>query len=179
MVIHDTRFNFIFFDLEETLIDTYVDMSTMTPVNSNIRFVNVESITNFIQKNNVDSANIFSFAMQNQSLVNHFDDDLHYKVSVRSKIESKFGIKINRNISLSDMIKMSSKIRHVDTISHRDYFTHYSKQQAFIDMVRYKIKYSNETDATFTLVDDMVENVIIYYPTAHVCIKLINVNTLK
>jgi hypothetical protein len=168
-MIETTKYNFFYFDLEETIINEYIEDE---------RFINIKQILRFIGENNIDSIGIFSFVMQNSVLINHFTDDLQYNTSLKQKIEDVFGIRIHQNVILSDLIKVSSKLRRLDTISYRDYFQHYSKQQAFIDFVRGKIKYSKEKDSTYTLLDDMVENVILYYPDSNVYIKLINVNTI-
>ena len=171
MQFAETKYTSFYFDLEDTIIDTYI---------KDERIVNSEKVKKFISENKITNVSIFSFVMQDASLIGHFDDDLHYNKSLRQKLEEHFDIKINGVPSLAEMIRYSSKLRRMDTISMRNYFDFFSKERAFIDMVKHHMKFRKETDIKYILIDDMVDTQMIEFgiPDKKVYAYLINVNDL-
>lgn len=171
MEINHTDNLIVYLDLEDTIIDTYIKKEDM---------INVKSVQSFLDKYNISEVDIFSFVMQNDSLISHFYNDLNKTRSLYQKICDTFCIKINNVLTLDQMIRYSSQIRKIDTIPRRDYFEYFGKERAFIDMCKFNIVRYNLNNNSFVLIDDDVftQTIEFEFKNTKNYIYLINVNDL-
>ena len=137
----------LFLDLEDTII---------TPVTNgwfNVDLINFDKINNFIKSNDVESINIFSFAIHNERELNLFNK--HTRNWLEDCLKTKF--KIVPTVD-EDILVACCKQKNIapSTIDFSDMSDFWSKDLAFILCIKEWFK--EQKNQNFVLLDDAVEN---------------------
>jgi hypothetical protein len=143
----------VYFDLEETVINNWFDCN----------LVNVHKVRSFIKHNNIEEIRIFSFAINNQADLDHFDKIM------RSWLEQMFNIKIGHVIIEQEVTKTIVDKYRVDFAEVHSIL---NKQFCFIEYAT-----QNHSNEHVVLLDDQVSNLTIHNKDLNLKIDLINVNS--
>lgn len=147
----------VWLDLEQTIIAIWQEPE----------LCNVPQIRSFLQRQNVKSVNIFSFAVWNDA------DREVFNRTMRDGIAQALGVKINLVPTLAEVMK---------TIFHKsgnlfephEFCSVWGKTKAFHDYI-----YLSGQKGSHTLIDDMVQNMTIQYEDENYCMRFVNVDTLE
>ena len=154
----------VFFDLEDTVIDSFMD---------NEIFINIHQLKKFIKDRNISGVEIFSKAMWTKK------ERFHFNEKIRKNFTTILGIDvIGSPIINSELIRMICKLKHINTMTDMNFFNFFSKQDSFILMVEFLIDYKNCKDTHFILVDDMVKTMNIEFVHKNVMIEIINIRDI-
>ena len=154
----------IFFDLEETVIDSFMDDE---------RFINLAQMRNFIKDRNIKKVEIFSRALWEEKERDHFNRRIRKNFPIVLNIEV-----IGKPIINPELMKMITKQKRISTMSRGDFFDFFGKQDSFMLMVEYLIDYKQCKDTHFVLVDDMVKTMNVEYVHRNVTVEIINVRDI-
>jgi len=154
----------IFFDLEDTVIDSFMNDE---------RFINVVQMKNFIKDRNITEVEIFSRALWEKK------ERIHFDKRVRKNFPIVLGIEVIGNPVINpELIRMICKLKHINTMSNGDFFDFFGKQDSFMLMVEFLIDYKNCRDTHFILVDDMVKTMNIEFVHRNVTVETINIRDI-
>ncbi len=137
----------LFIDLENTLISPVVDSWLSSEV------INIEKIKDFISQHEIESVNIFSFAIWNEQERNLFKNHLLFD------IEEGLGQKILHIPTVDNEIIPAcckQKKMNRENVNFINLTQFWSKDLAFILCMKEWFK--NSQDLNCILLDDMVEN---------------------
>lgn len=157
----------LFLDLEDTII---------TPVTTgwhNIDLINLEKIKSFILENKITTLNIFSFAIWNESEKEKFSD------KCLPWIESELGHKVSFIPTVDSHIINACCLQkglNRSTVDFSDLGAFWSKDIAF--MLCIKEWFKDKTDNHCFLLDDVVENVDMFFSKNNLKISILNVDKL-
>lgn len=151
---------FVFFDLEETLIDEWNSFS----------LINIPKIQKLLKTfPSKTTFGLFSYAVHNQRDMDKF-------LSEKEFIENNFGFLFDKDFlyTVEELNGIFSKLSKTkSTIS--DFFDFYKKENAFLLFSKLEIFHNSH----IILVDDMVRDCEMFFPKTNTKVTLINVLDLN
>lgn len=154
----------VFLDLEDTVIDTFMD---------NERFIHVTEMRNFLKSRNIKEVEIFSRAIWTKKEKDHFNKLL------KRHFPDILGVEVVGDVpTVQDLIKMISKNKKLSLMSRNDFWDFFDKYDSFYQMVLFFIKFKQIKNTEFILIDDMVLDHKIEFVQFNVSIETINIKTI-
>jgi hypothetical protein len=133
---------FLFLDLEETVITNWVDR----------KFINVEKLCHYLSEQSVTTIGVFSFAIFSDKDKKNFSDTL------QAELEKNLQVKVSDEWipTVEEIIAMASRTRFISPpMPERDFFDFYSKRSGFEE---YCLSTSEFANSKCILIDDAVED---------------------
>lgn len=151
---------FVLLDLEGTVIDT-IDDQNITD--------DIPKIRKWLEGENVPSVGIFSFAIDNKE-----ERDTFMRQYTRRTLESLLKVDIGKVVTTEDAMAAAVSRNRVRFEALWEFKQLWGKERGFIDFA-----FQNFTNAEVVLLDDLVVDQTVVFPTKNLTIRLVNVNTLK
>jgi hypothetical protein len=147
----------VWLDLEQTVISIWHD-----PV-----LINVEKIKAWLDNRDIKTINIFSFAVWNQA------DRDQFNAGMRDMIEQALGRRID-TVPTCEEIKRAVFDSKGTVFDLSEFISIWQKEKAFHDYIRL-----TQGPGEFILIDDTVEDVLIFRDHTHQKICTFNVDRLE
>lgn len=147
----------LWLDLEQTIISIWHDPE----------IVNQEKVVRFCKDNRIEWVNIFSFAIWNEK------DRTHFNTHMRGWLEREFGFKIGIVHTCEELMR-EIFWKHGTVFELGEFTSIWGKEKAFNDYIRLTQKSGH-----FVLIDDMVDDTVMYRIREDQQIRTINVDRLQ
>lgn len=149
---------FVFLDLEGTVISIIDD-----PV-----LMNIDDVSRFLRKEEVEHVGIFSFAIDNDEERTAFSNSWTHKA-----LQQTLKVMIGRIITVEEVMKTVRQKNKVSFEGLWELKQLWGKERGFIDFCKMTFK-----NCEVVLLDDLVDNVTVHVHDRNLTIRIVNVNTL-
>ena len=150
---------FVFLDLEGTVIDDI----------DNQGLLDLRAVRRWLKSEDVVVVSIFSFAIDNKG-----ERDTFMRQCTRRTLEAELGVEIGKVVTTEDAMAAALHRNRVQFEGLWEFKQLWGKERGFIDFA-----FQNFTNAEVVLLDDLVIDQTVVFPTKNLTIRLVNVNTLK
>jgi len=150
---------FVFLDLEGTVIDDI----------DNQGLLDLRAVRRWLKSEDVVVVSIFSFAIDNKG-----ERDTFMRQWTRRTLEAELGVEIGKVVTTEDAMAAALHRNRVQFEGLWEFKQLWGKERGFIDFA-----FQNFTNAEVVLLDDLVIDQTVVFPTKNLTIRLVNVNTLK
>lgn len=150
---------FVLLDLEGTVIDDI----------DNQGLLDLRAVRRWLKSEDVVVVSIFSFAIDNKG-----ERDTFMRQWTRRTLEAELGVEIGKVVTTEDAMAAALHRNRVQFEGLWEFKQLWGKERGFIDYV-----FQNFTNAEVVLLDDLVVDQTVVFPTKNLTIRLVNVNTLK
>lgn len=150
---------FVFLDLEGTVIDDI----------DNQGLLDLRAVRRWLKSEDVVVVSIFSFAIDNKG-----ERDTFMRQWTRRTLEAELGVEIGKVVTTEDAMAAALHRNRVQFEGLWEFKQLWGKERGFIDFA-----FQNFTNTEVVLLDDLVIDQTVVFPTKNLTIRLVNVNTLK